>query len=110
MLKIMLVQEPEGTRVILAGRLVGPWVEELRRCWNEAAAGYRDRWRVDLRETTHVDEAGKALLSELFQRGVTFTASGCLTRAIVEGLAVASPASARGLITAGERRSKGPRR
>ncbi len=98
MLKIMVVQDAKGTRVVLAGRLAGPWVEELRCCWNEAAAGCRDRWRVDLRETTHVDEAGTALLSEMSRLGVTFEARGCLMRALVESLAaVSAPASKRGL-------------
>lgn len=88
MLKISLLRERQRTRVALAGRLVGPWVEELRRCWIEAEADCRDRWRVDLRETTHVDAAGKALLSEMFHQGVTFEVRGCLMRAIVESLAV----------------------
>ena len=98
MLKIMIAQDAQGTAIVLAGRLVGPWVEEVRRCWLEAEAECRDKWRVNLRETTHVDAAGKALLSELFHRGATFEATGCLTRAIVESLAVASaPASKGGL-------------
>ncbi len=87
MLKISITQSADRTRVAVAGRLVGPWVEELRRCWNDADAGRRTRWRVDLRETTHVDSEGTALLSEMFRRGVRFHAQGCLMRAIVEGLA-----------------------
>lgn len=97
MLKIMVVQDAKGTTVVLAGRLAGPWVEELRRCWNEAAAGCSDKWRVDLRQTTHVDEEGKALLSEMSRRGVTFEATGCLMRALVENLAASVPASKREL-------------
>ncbi|MCC6138997.1 MAG: hypothetical protein IT389_00115 [Nitrospira sp.] len=89
MLKIMISQSADRTRVALAGRLVGPWVEELRRCWDEADADRRERWRVDLRETTHVDSEGKALLSEMFRQGATFQAQGCLMLAIVEGLAAA---------------------
>ncbi len=96
MLKITLLRERQGTRVVLAGRLVGPWVEELRRCWIEAEAGCRVKWRVDLRETTHVDAEGKALLSEMFRRGVTFEAKGCLMRAIVESLATAPGPSSNG--------------
>jgi len=69
MLKIMIAQDAQGTAIVLAGRLVGPWVEEVRRCWLEAEAECRDKWRVNLRETTHVDAAGKALLSEMFHRG-----------------------------------------
>lgn len=32
MLKIMITQDAQGPTVVLSGRLVGPWVEELRRC------------------------------------------------------------------------------
>jgi len=89
MLKISLLRERQGTTVVLAGRLVGPWVQEARRCWLEAGAAFGDPCRVDLRETTHVDEAGKVLLSEMFRQGVRFEARGCLMRAIVESLGVA---------------------
>ena len=96
MLKITLLRERQGTRVALAGRLVGPWDEELLRCWIEAEADCRDRGRVDLRETTHVDAAGKALLSELFHHGVSFEVKGCLMRAIVESLAAEPGQSSHG--------------
>ncbi|MDR4478919.1 MAG: hypothetical protein R3B37_04125 [Nitrospira sp.] len=86
MLKITIVRNAQGARVALAGRLVGAWVQEVRRCWMEAGAGHRDQWRVDLRETTHVDGEGKALLSEMLRRGVTFEARGCLMRAVLESL------------------------
>ena len=96
MLKITVSNTSPGTTFVLSGRLAGPWVEEVRRCWLEAEAECRDKWRVDLRETTHVDAAGKALLSEMFQRGATFEATGCLTRALVESLAVASAQASKG--------------
>lgn len=92
MLKITVSQEKQATSFTLAGRLVGPWVEELRRCWQsweQVEGGRGDTCRIDLRETTHVDAEGKALLSEMFRRGATFKTKGCLTRAIVESLATA---------------------
>ncbi len=86
MLKITIVRNAQGTTVALAGRLAGPWVQEVRRCWMEAGVGHRDRWRVDLRETTHMDAEGKDLLSEMLRRGVRCEAKGCLMRAVLESL------------------------
>jgi ABC-type transporter Mla MlaB component len=96
MLKINLLRERKGTTVVLAGRLVGPWVQEARRCWMEAGAACGEPCRVDLRETTHVDEAGKTLLAEMFRQGVTFEVKGCLMRAIVESLGAAPGPSSHG--------------
>lgn len=93
MLKMTVSRDQQGTSFTLAGRLAGPWVEELRRCWESEAdkPGYRDdASRVDLQETTYVDEAGKALLSEMRRRGAAITARGCLMRAVVEGLTASS--------------------
>ena len=86
MLKITVSKEHPGTTFTLSGRLVGPWVQELRRCWLMAGVGEPAPGHVDLREVTFIDEAGTTLLSQMYRGGVTIHASGCLTRAIVQSL------------------------
>ena len=85
MLKITTHRSDDSTRITLEGRLVGPWIEELERCWREAeqtAAGRR--LIVDLTGVTFVEPEGKALLTRIYQAGAELIASGCCMRSIVE--------------------------
>lgn len=66
------------------GRLAGPWVKELRDCWQNMLADHRfPAIRVDLREVTFVDISGKELLGTLYRQGAQFIATGCLMKALV---------------------------
>lgn len=92
MLKVHTERERRGqehvTTLVLAGRLAGPWVQEVRRCWALAASADGTRCCVDLRDISYIDADGRALLAEMFDQGVELRASGCLTEAIVESLRV----------------------
>jgi hypothetical protein len=89
MLRITLTQRPRGTAMRLEGRLVGPWVDELARCWEDLAAGGTRTISVELDAVTFVDAAGKTLLRRMHERGATLAASGCMMRAILEEIAKA---------------------
>jgi anti-anti-sigma regulatory factor len=66
------------------GRLVGPWVTELRDCWQKTVASRGQRVaRVDLRAVTFVDAAGRELLADLYRQGATLLACDCQMKAIV---------------------------
>lgn len=49
--------------------MAGPWVEELSRAWNDAAAlvGQRNV-RLDLRDVTYSDPDGNRVLRGIFQQ------------------------------------------
>ena len=67
----------------LEGRLQGPWVDELRNCWQRACEASGDAAiRIDLADIHFVDRAAKALLTEMHRAGVEILAQGCLTKAI----------------------------
>lgn len=85
MLKITTHTADDATRITLEGRLAGPWINELERCWRESEqpAGGR-RLIVDLRGVTFVEQEGKALLTRMHQAGAEFLATGCCMRSIVE--------------------------
>jgi len=71
----------------LCGQLAGPWVQELRSCWEHArgiAAGSASL--VDLSDVTFIDEEGEKLLSEMRTAGVEFVATGVETRHLLENL------------------------
>jgi len=66
----------EAAEMILAGRVAGPWVEELDRVWQEAAPRIGSRkLTIDLRDVTYADAAGKnVLLKILSQSGAEMVA------------------------------------
>lgn len=84
MLKITIRPDSRSTSLELEGRLVGPWVKELDRCWHTVAAAPPGDITVDLTAVTYVDAEGKALLTRMWQQGAKLHAVGCLTRCIVE--------------------------
>jgi len=84
--KITEQQDPtqQGRSLVVEGRLVGSWVDELRaycRCMRDEQRPCR---RIDLTGVTFIDADGKLLLSQLWQQGVELQASGCLTRCLLE--------------------------
>ena len=67
----------------LEGRLMGPWVTELRDCWRRTPVEGRRAVHIDLRAVTYVDAAGEELLADLYRQGADLLASDCQTKAIV---------------------------
>src|SRR5215471_12170689 len=64
MLKITLHDSAREFRFHLEGRLTGPWVDELRQCWQTAISTTEGRTIVlDLHEVDFIDPAGGKLLS-----------------------------------------------
>lgn len=50
----------------LEGKIVGPWVAELRRAWTELRSSHATKkLALDLCAVTSVDESGLALLQEM---------------------------------------------
>ena len=96
MLKITTQSDAKLTRLVLEGRLAGPWVEELDRCWREVAGSRQSLVVVDLSGVTFIEPEGKALLTKMLQQGAKFHAVGCLTRCIVDEISKAGcPESSR---------------
>lgn len=84
MLKITTLLNAESTVLRLEGRLAGPWVQELERCWDSTVGTPTDHpLSVDLSAVTYVDSDGKDLLKKIHRQGATLIASGCLTSCIV---------------------------
>lgn len=65
-------QEDSETSLKLEGKLVGPWVEELRRVY-QAEGSRPGSLRLDLSAVTFVDEEGLGLLREVLQYGAQLT-------------------------------------
>jgi hypothetical protein len=86
-LKITLTETATELRWTLQGRLVTPWVRELRKSW-AAANQTRERRTcvVDLNDVTLIDEGGEKLLRTMAREGVTLIGNGVFLRNLVEEL------------------------
>jgi anti-anti-sigma regulatory factor len=83
MLRITTVEDADAIIFRLEGKLAGPWVKELETCCRNDAGG-PNGLRIDLREVTFIDAAGKKLLARLHQDGAELEAADCMTKAIIE--------------------------
>jgi hypothetical protein len=84
MLRITHLQTKKEQRWTLCGQLRGPWVDELRKCWEHLRNGVRSV--VDLSDVTFIDENGEKLLSEMRSKGAVFVAAGVETKHLLKHL------------------------
>ena len=97
MLKITTLTNAESTALRLEGRLAGPWVQELERCWDSVVGATTNHpLTVDLSAVTYVDSDGKDLLKKIHKQGARLVASGCLTSCIVNEIVNVAPRAERG--------------
>ena len=88
MLKISILEERKQRRLVVEGRLVAPWSDELKTASETAGSGLNGRELViDLKNLTTISEEGESLLLELMQQGVRFRGCGVFTNEILKQLA-----------------------
>lgn len=99
MLRITIHDEAATTRFVIEGKLAGPWVEELEKCWQtaqSAAPGEPGRsMQVHLADVIFVDDPGKELLAAMHRQGVNLLANGLMTQAIVKEIVATNEESKR---------------
>ena len=84
MLRIYFHDQVPMTSFVLEGKLAGPWVTELEKCWQAALSVNPSRTMlVDLADVSFIDAEGRALLARMRQRGVRLLSTGILINAIV---------------------------
>lgn len=67
MLRITLHESESTIRMVLEGRVAGPWADELDRVWNETAPRLGSKkLAIDLSDLTYADSAGKNVLRVIF--------------------------------------------
>ena len=88
MLRITTHSSPDLLTFRLEGRLVGPWVTELRDCWRRTPSRDNRAVQIDLRAVTFVDAAGEELLADLYRQGADLLASGCQMKAVIAEIAL----------------------
>ena len=84
MLRITVDGHARVLTLRLEGRLEGPWVPEVERCWRTMLDAVNEPTiTVDLTDVTYIDVAGRAQLAEMHERGARFIAEDCMTKAVV---------------------------
>ena len=71
----------------LEGRLVGPWVDELRTTVFRTD-GWRERLEIDVRDLTFADDAGEIALCWLHKIGARFQGRGAFSEYLFERLKI----------------------
>jgi hypothetical protein len=85
MLRITLHDSSEATTFKLEGKLAGPWVRELEKCWIPAQSTAKGRGtEIDLTQVSFIDIEGRALLERMAAAGAELIAAGPLTKAMCE--------------------------
>ena len=85
MLKISIIEGHTERRLIVEGKLVGPWAAELRStCENVNTDLFGRKLVIDMRHLTAISQEGENVLFELIQKGVKFRCHGVFTKHILK--------------------------
>jgi hypothetical protein len=85
MLKISIIEGQTHRRLIVEGKLVGPWATELRGVCEETNKDLSGRKLViEMRHVTAISQEGENVLFELIQKGVKFRCCGVFTKHILK--------------------------
>ncbi len=88
MLKISTIEGDTKRRLIVEGKLVGPWVAELRNACEKAHTNlFQRKLVIDMRHVTAISQEGENVLFELMQKGVKFRCCGVFTKHVLKQVA-----------------------
>jgi hypothetical protein len=87
MLRISVVETPTEQRLVLYGKLVGPWIGEVQRVWENLRGQLGKRSSViDLNEVTLIDDSADPLLATMLEQGAELVARGTANRWLLQAL------------------------
>ena len=87
MLKITITNTAMEESWTLHGRLIAPWVNELKACWKkEHRTAERRRCIVNLDEVTFIDKSGEQMLRSMSNQGARFVARDVYVRHVLDRL------------------------
>jgi len=87
MLKISISESETKRQLVLEGKLIEPWTNELKNV-GQKAAGDNDHREliIDLRSVTAISADGERVLLSLMDQGARFRACGVFMRQVVKNL------------------------
>jgi hypothetical protein len=87
MLRISVIDGRAERRLVLEGKLVAPWVAELRTAWKAVDGEIGGRALVvDLKNVCVISQEGENALLELINAGAKFRCSGVLSKYVIQEL------------------------
>ena len=87
MLRITIADTAMEERRILQGRLVAPWVNELKTNWKRTHSTVQGRrCIVNLDEVTFIDKSGERILRSMSKQGAQFIASDVYVKHVLDRL------------------------
>jgi len=87
MLKISVIDSRTERRLVLEGKLIVPWVAELRTAWRAANGEIEDRALViELKDVCVISQEGENALFELMNAGAKFRCGGVVTKHVIQEL------------------------
>ncbi len=87
MLKISFVESRTQRRLVIEGRLIAPWVAELKTAWKRAKAGLEGRELViDMGNVMVISQEAENTLLQMMNEGATFRCGGILTKHVIQQL------------------------
>jgi len=85
MLKISIVEGKKQRRLVVEGKLVAPWSDELKAACERAGLRLDGRELIiDLTNITTISRQGEEMLLELMKQGVKFGGCGVYTSEILK--------------------------
>jgi hypothetical protein len=88
MLKISVIDSRRQRRLILEGKLIAPWADELRAACDRARVHLDGRdFVVEVKHLTAISPDGENLLLDLMNDGVKFRSSGVFAKHILKQMA-----------------------
>jgi hypothetical protein len=86
MLKISTIERPSHCRLVVEGKLIGPWVGELKSACQRAE--FRDRkLLIYIKNLITISQEGENVLLELMNDGVRVRGCGVFTKHVLKQLA-----------------------
>jgi anti-anti-sigma regulatory factor len=87
MLKITISNTPTEERWTVQGRLVAPWVNELKASWQKShGTAMEKKCIVNLDEVTFIDKCGERVLRYMARKGAQFVARDVYVRHVLDRL------------------------
>jgi hypothetical protein len=87
MLKISVIETDSQRKFVLEGKLIAPWIAELRTAWKTANRELQGReLMIDIANITHISQEGENALLELMKQGAIFRCRGVLMKHVLRQL------------------------
>jgi anti-anti-sigma regulatory factor len=85
MLKITIAESAKEESWTLCGRLIAPWVDELKETWKKEHRETKARkCIVNLDEVTFIDKSGERMLRSMMKQGARFVANDLYIRHVLD--------------------------